>query len=322
MKLIVQIPCLDEEKTIASAVKDIPRQIAGIDKVEILVIDDGSSDQTSPIAKEAGAEHIIRFSKTKGLGPAFSAGIETALKLGADIIVNTDGDNQYRGEDIPKLVQPILDGKAEIVIGDRKIASIKEFSFLKKLLHRLGNAVVRRISGLVIFDATSGFRAISQDAALRLNLKTKFSHTIETIIFAAKGGIPLMSIPVKTNPQARPSRLAPNMWNFIKQSIASIIRIYLIYEPFKTFLTMGAILFFAGFALGVRFLYFFFTAQSSGHTQSLILAAILIILGFLLGVIGLLADLIAANRKLTEEQLLRIKRVELNLSDKNKDGQN
>lgn len=316
MKLIVQIPCLNEENTIASTIKEIPRQIPGINKVEILVIDDGSCDRTSQIAKESGVEHIIRLSKTKGLGPAFAAGIETALKLGADIIVNTDGDNQYRGEDIHKLVQPILEGKAQIVIGDRQVATIKQFSFLKKLLHRLGNAVVRRISGLVVFDATSGFRAISTEAALRLNLKTKFSHTVETIIFAAKGGIPLMSIPVKTNPQFRPSRLAPNMWDFIKQSISSIIRIYLIYEPFKTFLTIGAILFLAGFVLGARFLYFFFTTQSSGHIQSLILAAILIILGFLLGTIGLLADLIAANRRLTEEQLSRIKRLELNLRNK------
>ena len=315
MKLIVQIPCLNEEKTIGATIRDIPRHIPDIDKVEILVIDDGSSDKTAQIAKESGAEHIIRLSKTKGLGPAFAAGIETALKLGADIIANTDGDNQYRGEDIPKLVRPILDGKAQIVIGERLIATIKEFSFLKKRLHRLGNAVVRRISGLSVFDATSGFRAFSKEAALRLNLRINFSHTIETIIFAAKGGIPLMGIPVKINPQLRPSRLAPNMWSFIKQSIASIIRIYLIYEPFKTFLSLGAILFFAGFVLGIRFLYFFFTARSSGHIQSLILAAILIILSFLLGAIGLLADLISANRKLSEEQLLRIKRLEL---DKNK----
>lgn len=239
-------------------------------------------------------------------------GIETALKLGADIIVNTDGDNQYKGEYISKLVQPILEGQAEIVIGERQIATIKEFGFLKRQLHKLGNAVVRRISGLIIFDATSGFRAFSKEAALRLNLRINFSHTIETIILAAKGGVSLMGVPVKTNLQTRPSRLAPNMWGFVKQSLASIIRIYLIYEPFKTFLTLGLITFLLGFALGVRFLYFFFTAQSSGHIQSLILATVLIILGFLFGAIGLLADLIAGNRRLSEEQLLRIKRLELN----------
>ena len=311
MKLIVQIPCLNEEETIAQTIRDIPRQIPGIDKVEILVIDDGSSDKTAEVAKKSGVEHILRFSKTQGLGVAFMAGIEAALKLGADIIVNTDGDNQYRGEDIPKLIQPILQGQTEIVIGDRQLATLRQFGFLKKQLHRLGNFVVRRISGLVIFDATSGFRAISKEAALRLNLKTKFSHTLETIIFAAKENISLGSIPIKTNPQSRPSRLAPNMWSFIKQSIVSIIRIYLIYEPFKTFLSLGTILFIPGLVLGVRFLYFFFTARSSGHIQSLILAAILIILSFLLIAISLLADLILVNRKLNEEQLLRIKRLEL-----------
>ena len=311
MKLIVQIPCLNEEESIAQTIKEIPRQISGIDQVEILVLDDGSSDRTAEIARNSGAEHIIRFSKTKGLGPAFISGIETALKLGADIIVNTDGDNQYRGEDIPKLIKPILEGTAEIVIGDRRIVTVKEFSLLKKMLHRLGNLVVRQISGLAIFDATSGFRAFSKEAALRLNLKTKFSHTLETIVFAAKKQIPLMSIQVKTNPPSRPSRLSPNMWSFIKESVASIIRIYLIYEPFKTFLSLGAILFLTGFVLGVRFLYFLFTEQSSGHIQSLVLAAILIILGFLLAAIGLLADLIAGNRRLSEDQLLRIKKLEL-----------
>lgn len=316
MKLIVQIPCLDEEKTIASTIRDIPRKIPGIDKIEILVIDDGSQDKTSQIAKESGAAHIIRFGKTKGLSFAFISGIEAALKLGADIIVNTDGDNQYRGQDLPKLVQPILDGGAEIVIGDRRIATIKDFGFLKRQLHRLGNFVVRQISGLAVFDATSGFRAINKEAALRLNLKTRFSHTLETIVFAAKEKIPIISVPVKTNPSLRPSRLSSNMWDFTKKSIASIVRIYLIYEPFKTLLTLGISLFLAGFALGVRFLYFFFNARASGHIQSLILAAILVILGFLLGAIGLLADLIAANRRSAEEQLLRIKRLELNLKNR------
>lgn len=313
MKLIVQIPCLNEEKTIAQTIQDIPRQIPGIEQVEILVVDDGSSDQTSSIARACGAEHIIRLSPTRGLSCAFTSGIEAAIKLGADIIVNTDGDHQYRGEDIPKLIQPILDKKAEIVIGDRKITTIKGFGFIKRQLHRLGNFIVRQISGLVVFDATSGFRAISQDAALRLNLKTKFSHTLETIVFATKAGIPLTSIPIKTNLQLRPSRLSPNMWDFIKRSSASIVRIYLIYEPFKTFLSLGMTLIIPGIILGLRFLYFFLTLHSSGHTQSLILAAILIILGSILISIGLLADLTAINRKSTEEQLLRLKRLELDL---------
>ena len=317
MKLIVQIPCLNEEKTVALTIRDIPRQIPGIDKVEILVIDDGSSDKTAEIAGKSGVEHILRFSKTKGLGTTFMAGIETALKLEADIIVNTDGDNQYQGEDIPRLIQPILEGRSEIVIGDRCIGTIKEFSLPKKLLHKLGNIVVRQISGLAIFDATSGFRAFSKEAALRLNLTTRFSHTLETIVFAAKKGISLMSVQVKTNPPLRPSRLSPNMWNFIKKSFASILRIYVIYEPFKTFLTLSAVLFLAGFILVVRFLYFHFAVQSSGHIQSLILAAILIILSFLSGAIGLLTDLIASNRELNEEQLLRIKRLKLNRNNKN-----
>lgn len=316
MKLIVQIPCLNEEKTIAQTIQDIPRQIPGIEQVEILVIDDGSSDKTSSIARACGAEHIIRSSQTRGLSCTFTSGIEAAIKLGADIIVNTDGDHQYRGEDIPKLIRPILDKKAEIVIGDRKITTIKDFGFIKRQLHRLGNFVVRQISGLVVFDATSGFRAISQVAALRLNLKTKFSHTLETIVFAAKEGIPLTSIPIKTNLQLRPSRLSPNMWNFIKKSSASIVRIYLIYEPFKTFLSLGITLILPGFILGVRFLYFFSTTQPSGHIQSLILAATLIILGSILISIGLLADSIAANRKAAEEQLLRLKRLELDLDNK------
>lgn len=226
MKLIAQIPCLNEEKGIALTIKNIPRRIPGIDKVEILVIDDGSIDKTAQIAKELGVEHIIYLGETRGLGHAFASGIEAALKLGADIIVNTDGDNQYKGEDIPKLIKPILEGQAEIVIGDRQVKTLKQFSFIKRQLQRLGNFTVCRFSGLNIFDATSGFRAISREAALKLNLKNKFSHTIETIILAAKEEIPITSIPVKTNLPLRPSRLAPNMWSFIKQSITSIIHCY------------------------------------------------------------------------------------------------
>ena len=228
MKLIVQIPCLNEEKSIALTISNIPRQVSGIDKVEILVIDDGSGDRTAQTAKEAGADYVICLNKTRGLGEAFLCGIKTAIALGADIIVNTDGDNQYMGGDIHRLIRPILEKRAEIVIGDRCVKSIKHFSFLKKQLQELGNFMIRRVSGLSISDATSGFRAISREAALKLNLKTKFSHTIETILLASREGIPLTSIQVKINPPVRPSRLAPNMWSFIKQSVPPIIRMYFV----------------------------------------------------------------------------------------------
>jgi len=318
LKLIVQIPCLNEEKTLPITVKEIPRQIEGIAKVEILVINDGSTDNTVEVAKRCGVEHIISFTSKKGLARAFEAGLDTSLKLGADIVVNTDADNQYRGEDIKKLVKPIIDGKADIVIGNRDIEKIKDFSFLKKKLQRIGSWVIRQVSGTDIPDATTGFRAYNKRAILGLNVISSFSYTLETIIAAAKKQMSIANVSIRTNKELRKSRLYHNTFQYIWKSIMTIVRIYTVYEPLRVFLTIGAILFSGGFLLGLRFLYFFiFKINPGGHIQSLILAAILLLLGFQIMVIGLMADLISSNRRLIEDTLLRIKEKEADLSRKN-----
>jgi glycosyltransferase involved in cell wall biosynthesis len=311
MKLIVQIPCYNEENTLPITVRDVPRTIEGIDAVEILVIDDGSTDRTFEVARELGVDHILKFNKNKGLARAFTAGLDVSLKFGADIIVNTDGDNQYRGEDIPKLVKPILDGKADIAVGNRQVDGIKHFSFTKKTFQKVGSWVVRRLSETNIADTPSGFRAYSRDAALRLNIVSPFSYTLETIIQAGKKHLKIVDVPVRTNKPLRKSRLFSSIPDYIKRSAVTIIRMYTMFQPLRVFFYIGISLFFLG-SLGVlRFLYFYFTQGGAGHIQSLVLSGVLIILGFMLLMIGLVADIISFNRRLIEDTLYRVRKMEL-----------
>ncbi len=311
MKLIVQIPCLNEAETLPATVRDIPRQIEGIDTVELLVIDDGSSDNTAAVARELGVEHIVRFRSNRGLAAAFAAGLDAALRLGADIIVNTDGDNQYAGADIPKLIAPILAGQADIVIGDRQVETIVHFSPIKKRLQKWGSWVVRQASNTEIPDTTSGFRAYSREAALRLNVVSDYTYTLETIIQAGKQRLALTHVPVRTNPKLRESRLIRSLPAYLRRSAETIVRIYAMYEPLRVFIVAGLILLLGGFILSFRYLYFVFQGEGKGHVQSVIIAAVLFIAGFQVILSGLMADLIAINRRLSEDILLRIKRLEL-----------
>jgi len=313
MKLIVQIPCLNEEKTLPLTVKDIPRNIDGVERVEILVIDDGSTDRTSEVAREIGVDHIVRFERNQGLARAFVAGVDACLRLGADIIVNTDGDNQYNGQDIPKLIQPILDGRADMVIGDRRTDTIEHFSFAKKKLQKLGSWVVRLLSGAEVPDATSSFRAMTRKAVLTLNIISDFSYTLEAIIQASKKKLAITTIPIRTNVKLREPRLYSSTFVFIKRSASTIIRTYATYESLKVFFVIGGAIVVVGIILGLRFLYFFVTGSGIGHVQSVILASMLILLGFFLGMIGLLADLISANRRLIEDISFRVRNLELTL---------
>tara|TARA_B100000315_G_scaffold184167_1_gene173172 strand:- start:24710 stop:25657 length:948 start_codon:yes stop_codon:yes gene_type:complete len=312
MKLIVQIPCLNEEKTLPLVIENIPKKIDGIDKLEILVVDDGSRDKTSEVAKELGIDHIVQLSYNRGLAHAFMVGLDTALGLGADIIVNTDGDNQYNSCDIPKLIKPILENKAEIVIGDREVEKIKHFSTTKIFLQKLGSWVVRQLSGTNIPDVTSGFRAYSKEAALQTNVVSKFSYTLETIIIAGNKNIPITHVAIRTNKKLRESRLFKSTWGYLRKSMVTILRIYAMYRPLKVFTYIGGTSFALGFILGCRYLYFFLIASTAGHVQSLILSAILIIVGFQIVLIGLAADLISINREYIENSLYRIKKNELN----------
>lgn len=310
MKLIVQIPCLNEEKTLPITIDDIPRSIEGIDRVEILVIDDGCIDRTCEVARDCGVDHIIHLPQTVGLARAFSIGIDACLKRGANIIVNTDGDNQYRGTDIPKLIEPILRGKADMVIGARKMDEIEHFSSIKKMLQKLGSWVVRKASGTKIADVTSGFRAFNREAAMRINVISEFSYTLESIIQAGNRRISVQHVPITTNKKLREPRLFKSIWGYLRQSIPTIVRIYTMYQPLKVFLYIGSITFIAGAYLSFRFLFHYFQGYTTGHIQSLILSAILIISSFIFAMIGLLADLIAGNRKLIEDILYRVKSID------------
>ena len=310
MKLIIQIPCLNEEHTLPKTLEDLPKQIEGIDSIEILVIDDGSTDKTVEVAKKLGVHHVLQFTNNKGLAKAFIAGINQSLKLGADIIVNTDADNQYFGGDIVKLIQPILKKDSDIVVGDRQVETIRHFSPVKIFLQKFGSWVVRQLSGTEIPDATSGFRAYSRDAALQLNVVSDFTYTIETIISAGKKNLAIAHVPVKTNTKLRESRLFPSIRVYLQRSLVTMLKVYSMYRPLRLFTLAGGATFFLGFAIGCRYLFFFFMGQTEGHIQSLILSAILLIVGFQIIMMGIAAELISVNRQLLEDIQLRIKKKE------------
>src|SRR3954462_4641797 len=309
MKLIVQIPAFNEEATIAQTLRDIPKKIDGITAIETLVIDDGSSDNTADAARKAGATHVVQLKTHRGLSSAFLAGINAALRLGADVIVNTDADNQYAGADIPKLVAPIVRGSADVVIGDREVAKSPHMSGFKRLLQRLGSRTVGLASGIRVGDVTSGFRAFSREAAMQINVFNPFTYTLETIIQAGNRNLGVQSVPVRTNAPTRPSRLYRGLGTYLRKSASTIFRIYTLYKPLKTFFAIGTMLMLAGAALGVRFLWDFVRGDRGGHVQSLILSAVFLIIGFQTLLIALIADLISVNRRLSEEVLVRMKRM-------------
>jgi glycosyltransferase involved in cell wall biosynthesis len=311
MKLIVQIPCWNEELLLPRTLADIPRQVAGVDEVEILVIDDGSTDRTVQVARAAGADHLIRLRTHQGLARAFAAGLDASLKLGADIIVNTDADNQYRGSDIAALVQPIISGQACMVVGDRRTDTIAHFSPTKRLLQRVGSWVVRQASDTHIPDATSGFRAYSREAAMSLNIVSDYTYTLETIIQAGKRGLALAHIPITVNEQTRESRLIHSVPQYLRRSAGTIMRIYAMYEPLRIFSIFGSTALALSLALAARYLYFVFVGEGRGHIQSVVLAGVLLAMAVQMFLIGLVADLVATNRRLSEEVLLRVKKLEL-----------
>jgi glycosyltransferase involved in cell wall biosynthesis len=311
VKLIIQIPCFNEEATLPATLADLPRTLDGVDEIEWLIIDDGSSDRTVAVAREHGVDHVVCFPGNRGLARAFTAGIDACLALGADIIVNTDGDNQYPGDAIGQLIQPLLEGKADIVIGDRQTANIEHFSIGKKFLQKFGSWVVRLASGTDVPDAVSGFRAWSRPAAERLFIVSDYTYTIESIIQAGSHRSRIQSVPIKTNLKLRESRLLKSIPTYVRRSAGTIIRIYTMYKPLKVFVTLGLLMFIPAFGLGARFVYHLVSDPTrSGHMQSLILVAILAITGVQFIMFGLLADLIAANRKMHEDTLRRIKGLE------------
>lgn len=309
-KLIIQIPCYNEEESLGTTLSALPRELAGVDVVEWLIIDDGSGDGTVDVARRFGADHLVSFSHNQGLAKAFMAGLEASLSAGADIIVNTDADNQYCADDIPALIEPILSRKADIVIGARPISDIKHFSPLKKLLQRLGSRVVRMASNTDIDDAPSGFRAMSRDAALRLNVFNEYTYTLETIIQAGQNGLAVTSVPIRTNPYLRPSRLVKGIPSYLKTSLFTILRIFMTYKPLRFFMILGSVPFTAGFLLGVRWLVLYLGGTPRTHVPSLILASLLMMIGVQLWIFGLVADLLSVNRKMLEDIQLRIRRTQ------------
>jgi glycosyltransferase involved in cell wall biosynthesis len=310
-KLIIQIPCLNEAATLPATLADLPRAIPGIDLVEVVIIDDGSRDGTAEVARRCGAEHVVRLRRNKGLAAAFMAGIDASLKAGADYIVNTDADNQYAAHEIPRLLAPLLAGDADIVIGERNIAELRHMSWRKRQLQQLGSWVVRQVSNTNVPDTTSGFRAYTREAALRMTIVSEFSYTLESIIQAGKKRMAIAHVPVATNPRTRESRLFDSVFGYIKRSAATIVRIYAMYEPLKVFTYLGLLVFSGGVVGVLRFVYYFFLGEASKHQASLIASAVLLIVGFQVLVIGLLADVISANRKLLEDLLYRIRAQEL-----------
>lgn len=315
-KLVIQIPCYNEEATLPETLAGLPREVPGVDEVEMLVVDDGSEDRTVAVAREHGADHVHELGTHRGLARAFEAGLRAAVARGADVVVNTDADNQYRSDDIPKLVAPILEGDADIVVGDRDPGSLPHFSWIKQRLQRLGSWMMRRLSGTSVADSTSGFRAYSREAALRLNVVTDFTYTLETLIQAGKRRLEVVDVPVRARDTSRTSRLAPTMGRYLTQASKAMARAYALYEPLRVFTILGAVLMAAGVVLGLRFLYFYlFVDGGTGHVQSLILAAILSIVGFQTLCLGIVADLLAGNRKLSEEVLYRLRRSDVGTAE-------
>jgi len=312
MKLIIQIPCYNEAETLPITLKELPREVPGFSKVEWLVINDGSTDNTEEISRKCGVDHIVSFTANQGLARAFLAGLDAAVRLGADVIVNTDADNQYEAADIPLLTAPILAGEADIVIGARPIDEISSFSTAKKILQKVGSAVVRFVSKTDIPDAPSGFRAMSREAALRFNVFNDYTYTLETIIQAGQKSIAITSVPVRVNRELRPSRLVKSIPSYLTKSLVTIIRIFVVYKAFRFFMSVGLMLFSAGLIGGIRFLCYYFSGNGSGHVQSLIFASILLGIGFQTMLTAFLADLLAVNRRLMEDIQYRIKNQEAN----------
>ena len=310
MKLIIQIPCLNEADTLAIALAEMPRTVAGFDEVEWLIIDDGSTDDTSKLARDLGVDHVLRHPVNRGLATAFMTGLDACLTLGADVIVNTDADNQYEAADIPKLVAPVLAGQADMVIGARPIDDTAHFSWIKKKLQRLGSWAVRTASKTDVLDAPSGFRAISRETAMRLNVFSAYTYTLETIIQAGLSNLRVMSVPVRTNPDLRPSRLVRSISSYVRRSLLTIVRVVIIYKPLKLFFWSGLLLLAIGSLAGFRFLIAYLQGSGEGHVQSVVFSAMCIMLGSLLWMLGVLSDLIATNRKLLERINWRVQRLE------------
>jgi glycosyltransferase involved in cell wall biosynthesis len=311
MKLIIQIPCFDEAEQLPETLADLPREVPGVDRVEWLVIDDGSTDDTVGVARAHGVDHVVRLTNNKGLAAAFQAGLDACLKLGADIIVNTDADNQYYGGDIERLVAPIIAGDADMVVGDRETDTIEHFSPLKKRLQRLGSAVVRRASNTTVPDTTSGFRAYNREAALQMNVVSKFTYTLETIIQAGKVVVAVDHVPIRTNPKTRESRLFPSMASYVRRNTVSIFRVYTMYEPLRVFTAAAAAVALVGVFIWARFIYYFISGQGHGHVQSLILGSTLFIVSVQLAALGVIGDILASTRLLQQRTLERVRRIEL-----------
>ena len=310
MKLIIQIPCYNEAETLEVALNDLPKKLDGVDEIEYLIINDGSHDNTVEVARKWGVHHVVNFKQNKGLAKGFMAGLDGCLRCGADIIVNTDADNQYRGEDIATLIRPILDGEADMVIGERPIDETEHFSYVKKKLQHFGSWVVRKASHTDIPDAPSGFRGFSRDAAMRMNVVNDYTYTLETIVQAGREKIAITSVPIHTNAELRPSRLFKSIWSYVKKSILTILRAFMMYKPLMCFTLLAIPSTVIGLGIGVRFLIYLANGTGNGHIQSLILACTLIIIGFLTFMIGLVADVIAANRKILQDVQYHVKRME------------
>jgi len=319
MKLIVQVPCFNEELTLPQTVADIPREIDGVEVVEILIIDDGSTDRTVEVAKEVGVEHIVCNKRNLGLARSFTKGIDACLRAGADVIVNTDGDNQYAGDEIPRLIGPVVNGRADIVIGDRQTHKVPHFSKGKKFLQWFGSGIVRKLAGTWVPDTVSGFRAFSREAAIRLNVVSSYSYTIETVIQAGKRGMTVVSIPVRTNPKTRESRLFKSIPSFVTRQVSTIVRMYAMYQPLQVFFLIGTALSVVGAIPILRFFYFYAMGEGGGHLQSLVLGGVLVMMGFIAYLAGLVADLISFNRQLLEMTLEKVRRMELERAEKSED---
>ena len=316
MKLIIQIPCFNEEQTLPATLADLPSAVEGFDLTEYLVIDDGSNDRTIEVAREHGVHHIVQLVKNRGLARAFMAGLEECLRQGADVIVNTDGDNQYRGECIQSLVDPILAGETQIVVGARPISEIETFSPINKFLQYLGSWVVKVASGAKIPDAPSGFRAYHREAAILLRVNNNYTYTLETIIQAGQMGIPMTSVPVSVNQVLRPSRLFRSTWEYVLRSVSTIFRVFILYRPFRFFFSLAALVSIPGLGGIIRFFYFYFTEGGAGHIQSLVLSGVLVAIGSIIMAVGLLADLISSNRRLLED--IRVRQIKLDLESRDR----